>query len=109
MSDPTTLELDAPIEESVSSRRKKATVEVDTITRVNSRTAKKVRIIIPKTQNEKSDVYVAVNGTDFLIKRGIEVEVPDFVVNALRDSIETKMDMDGTVNDVPCYPFQIVG
>ena len=48
-------------------------------------TAKKVKIKIPLTRTEKDDVYVAVNGKSFLIKRGEEVEVPDYVASVLRN------------------------
>ncbi len=34
----------------------------------------------------KDDVFVSVNGERFLIKRGIEVEVPDYVIEVLRNS-----------------------
>ena len=48
-------------------------------------TVKKVKIKIPLTRTEKDDVYVAVNGKSFLIKRGEEVEVPDYVASVLRN------------------------
>lgn len=44
---------------------------------------KKVRIKLPLTRTEKDDVYVAVNGKSFLIKRGEEVEVPAYVAEVL--------------------------
>ena len=46
-------------------------------------TAKTVKIKIPLTRTEKDDVYVAVNGKSFLIKRGETVEVPDYVAEVL--------------------------
>ena len=104
MTDPVEI-LEAPEAETNTTltRRKKTSTEETT------RAVKKVKILIPKTQHEKSDVYVAVNDYDCLIKRGVVVEVPEFVVNVLRDAVETRTDMDGNTNDVPCYPFQIVG
>lgn len=45
---------------------------------------KKVKIRLPITRTEKDDVYVAVNGKSFLIKRGEEVEVPYYVAEVLR-------------------------
>ncbi len=36
----------------------------------------KVKIKIPLTRTEQDDVYVALNGKTYLIKRGEEVEVP---------------------------------
>ena len=47
-------------------------------------TEKKVKIKLPLTRSEKDDVYVAVNGKSFLIKRGETVEVPDYVAEVLQ-------------------------
>ena len=52
---------------------------------------KKVRITLPLSRSEKEDVYVAVNGKSYLIKRGIEVEVPDYVAEVLKHSEESDM------------------
>lgn len=46
-------------------------------------TEKKAKIKLPLTRNEKDDVYVAVNGKPYLIKRGVTVEVPAAVVEVL--------------------------
>jgi len=51
-------------------------------------TDKKVKIKLPLTRGEKDDVYVAVNGKSFLIKRGETVEVPDYVAEVLRHKEE---------------------
>ena len=48
-------------------------------------TEKKVKIKLPLTRAEKDDVYVAVNGHPYLIKRGEEVEVPESVAEVLRN------------------------
>ena len=47
-----------------------------------------VKIKLPLTRNEKDDVYVALNGKTFLIKRGEEVEVPVGVAEILQHSEE---------------------
>lgn len=47
-------------------------------------TEKKVKIKLPLTRNEKDDVYVAVNGRPYQIKRGETVEVPESVAEVLR-------------------------
>ena len=47
-------------------------------------TIKKVKIKLPLTRTEKDDKYVAVNGKSYLIKRGEEVEVPDYVAEVLQ-------------------------
>ena len=49
---------------------------------------KKVKIRLPFSRTEKDDVYVAVNGKSYLIKRGEEVEVPEYVAEVLKHSEE---------------------
>ena len=49
---------------------------------------KTVKIILPLTRTEKNDVPVGVNGKTWLIKRGVEVEVPECVAEVLRNSEE---------------------
>ena len=44
---------------------------------------KKVKIKLPLTRTEKDDVYVGLNGKTYLIKRGVEVEVPEGVAKIL--------------------------
>lgn len=44
---------------------------------------KKVTIKLPLSKHEKDDKWCAVNGKPFLIKRGVDVEVPDYVAEAL--------------------------
>ena len=49
---------------------------------------KMVKIKLPLTRTEKDDVYVAVNGKSYLIKRGEYVEVPASVAEVLRHKEE---------------------
>ena len=51
-------------------------------------TTKKVKIRLPLTRTEKDDVYVAVNGRSYQIKRGVDVEVPDYVAEVLQHKEE---------------------
>ena len=44
---------------------------------------KMVRVRIPRTKADEEDVFVSVNLETFLIKRGVEVEVPDYVAEVL--------------------------
>lgn len=44
---------------------------------------KMVTIKLPLTRTEKDDVYVAVNGKSYLIKRGVAVKVPASVAEVL--------------------------
>lgn len=46
-------------------------------------TKKMVKIRIPRTKADQEDVFVSVNMETFLIKRGVEVEVPDYVHEVL--------------------------
>ena len=49
---------------------------------------KMVKIRIPKTKEQKEDVFVAVNFRTYQIQRGVEVEVPDFVAEVLQHKEE---------------------
>ena len=44
---------------------------------------KKVKIKLPLSRTEKDDVFVGLNGKTYLIKRGVEVEVPEGVARIL--------------------------
>ena len=44
---------------------------------------KLVKIRIPKTKENQDDVFVSVNDRTWLIKRGVEVEVPECVAEVL--------------------------
>ncbi len=47
-----------------------------------------VKVRIPRTRADEEDVFVSVNMETFLIKRGVEVEVPDYVAEVLRHQEE---------------------
>ena len=49
---------------------------------------KMVKIRIPRTKKEEEDVFVSVNLRTWLIKRGVEVEVPECVAEVLRHQEE---------------------
>ena len=51
---------------------------------VESEKEKMVRIRIPITKEEKGDVFASVNERTWLIQRGVDVEVPECVVEVLR-------------------------
>lgn len=56
-----------------------------------------VKIRIPRTRKDQEDVFVSVNNDTFLIKRGYEVEVPDFVAEVLKhqeEMLETIMQFE---------------
>lgn len=49
---------------------------------------KKVKIKLPLTRTETNDKWCAVNGKTYLIKRGVEVEVPESVAEVLQNEEE---------------------
>ena len=49
---------------------------------------KMVKIRIPRTRANEDDVFVSVNMRTWLIKRGVEVEVPKCVAEVLRHQEE---------------------
>jgi hypothetical protein len=51
-------------------------------------TKKMVKIKIPRTKADQEDVFVSVNMETYLIKRGVEVEVPDYVAEVLQHQEE---------------------
>ena len=56
-----------------------------------------VKIKIPLTKTERDDVYAGLNGKTYLIKRGVEVEVPKGVAEILAHKekmLETSMEFE---------------
>lgn len=51
-------------------------------------TRKMVKIKLPRERSNQEDVFVSVNMETFLIKRGVEVEVPDYVAEVLQHQEE---------------------
>lgn len=51
-------------------------------------TRKMVKIRIPRTKADQEDVFVSVNMETFIVKRGVEVEVPDYVAEVIRHQEE---------------------
>ena len=48
---------------------------------------KLIKIILPKQRgNRNPDLFVSVNGENYLIQRGVEVEVPDYIAEVIRNS-----------------------
>ena len=60
--------------------------KTETATKTTKR--KMVKIKIPRTKADQEDVFVSVNMETFIIKRGVEVEVPDYVAEVLRHQEE---------------------
>lgn len=57
-------------------------------TNTNATKEKLVKIRIPISRENSADVFVSVNERNWLIKRGVEVEVPECVVEVLRNQEE---------------------
>ena len=61
-------------------------------------TEKLVKVKIPRERGNDADVYVSVNDRSWLIKRGVEVEVPECVAEVLRNQ-EKALDKIDAFND----------
>lgn len=59
---------------------------------------KMVKIRIPRDRKDEADVYVSVNEREWLIKRGVEVEVPECVAEVLRNQ-EIALEKADAFND----------
>jgi hypothetical protein len=53
-------------------------------------TEKLIKIRIPRSRDNQDDVFVGVNGRTWLIKRGVEVEVPECVAEVIRNAEEAE-------------------
>ena len=58
---------------------------------------KTVKITIPRYSKEDRDVYVSINEQSWLIKRGVEVEVPWYVAELLANSRKQKEAADNFI------------
>ncbi|MBQ9469000.1 MAG: hypothetical protein IJU52_08355 [Clostridia bacterium] len=45
--------------------------------------AKKVKILIPRMRPDEEDEFVSVNNETFIIAKGVEVEVPEYVAEVV--------------------------
>ncbi len=59
---------------------------------------KLVKVKIPRERGNDADVYISVNDRSWLIKRGVEVEVPECVAEVLRNQ-ELALDKIDAFND----------
>ena len=64
------------------------TVEAEMNETVVETGPKMVKVRIPRTKKDQEDVFVSVNLRTYIIKRGVEVEVPEFVAEVLRHQEE---------------------
>ena len=68
--------------------KKNETVEAEKIEAAVEAGPKMVKVRIPRTKADQEDVFVSVNNYTCIIKRGVEVEVPDYVAEVLRHQEE---------------------
>lgn len=59
----------------------------------------KVPFMIPKDRNKKGDVLVSVNDRDFLIKRGVPVDLPRPVYDVLVDQMMAEEQRDAYIEE----------
>ena len=68
--------------------KKNETVEAEMNEAAVETGPKMVKVRIPRTKKDEEDVFVSVNLRTYIIKRGVEVEVPEFVAEVLRHQEE---------------------
>lgn len=77
-------------ESKMTEAQKRAKLERDMHAAMQKAKEDTVMVKIPKTETEREDVFVCVNGCSYLIQRGQEVEVPKFVAEVLKNSEEQR-------------------
>lgn len=84
---------EAKKEKELTEGQKKALMERKFHMAMEAAKQEKVEIFLPvDRRSEDQDVFVSVNGCDYIIKRGERVEVPVFVAKALDLSEKQKTD-----------------
>jgi len=76
---------------------------------------KKVKLLIEEQEGDEHSprVFIQVNGFPYSIKRGFTVEVPESVIEVLKNAVITKMfqNVDSgeiTYKDVPRFNYRIM-
>lgn len=77
-------------ESKLTEAQKRAKLERDMYAAMQKEKKETVKVKIPKTETEREDVFVCVNGCSYLIQRGKEVDVPKFVAEVLKNSEEQR-------------------
>lgn len=60
----------------------------DTTKKADNATKKKVRVKLPRLhgQNANQEEFFSVNGKNYIIQRGVEVEIPEEVAEVIRNA-----------------------
>ena len=61
---------------------------------------KTVKIIVPKERKDEPDMFVAFNGRTWLIKRGVEVEVPECCAEVIKQHFAAVAEADAYQEEV---------
>lgn len=77
--------------------KEEVTEEVTEEVKKEKKGEKMVKITIPRYSKEERDVYVSINEQSWLIKRGVEVEVPWYVAELLENSRRQKEAADNFI------------
>ena len=62
----------------------------ETVKKTETPKEKTVKIRIPKLKANQEDVFVSVNERTWIVKRGVEVEVPECVAEVIRHQEEMR-------------------
>jgi len=76
---------------------------------------KKVRIILEENDEiPPSGQFIGINGAGYLLKPGIEVEVPDSIIEVLNNAIKSKPVIDPDTRRIvdwrptPRFPYRVI-
>lgn len=99
-------EIESNIQPSVKPKKLKKMLE----------TSQRVTIIVEDNkQIPPTGLFIGGNGTEYLIKPGVKVDVPPVIISILNDAVESTPIVDGEngqiigYRDALRYPYRIVG
>ena len=73
--------------------------------------AKKQKTVVvnfPMTKEDKQPVFIGLNGKNYRVRRGEDVEIPAELLNVLEDAKQHICDEDGNWEWVPTYNYNVV-
>ena len=83
--------------EIAAEQTEQAEVQTEVQTEQTKPAEQTVRVRLPLTRTQKDDVFVGLNGRTFLIKRGVDVDVPAGVAEILQhqeEALSTIMEFE---------------